>query len=204
MLDFDFSKDYILEDDFVRLSPLTIEHIEDLAGLSTDKSIWTFFLEKGNGIKNLSSYVQAAIDNREKGTEYPFVVFDKTQNLYAGTTRLYNLISDLESMKLGHTWYGKAFQGTGLNKHCKYLLFEFAFERVGAIRIGFGVNAENIRSIKALESVGCSKEGVLRDFLPQINGVGRTDLILLSLLKDEWEESVKRELSLKLNLTKPK
>lgn len=204
MLDFDFSKNYNLEDDFVRLSPLTIEHVEELAGLSTDESIWTFFLEKGDGIKNLSDYVQSAIQNRKKGIEYPFVVFDKTQNLYAGTTRLYNLIPDLESLKLGHTWYGKAFQGTGLNKHCKYLLFEFAFEQVGAIRIGFGVNAENIRSIKALESVGCTKEGALRDFLPQVNGMGRTDLILLSLLKDEWEESVKRKLSLKLNLTKPK
>ena len=193
MLDFDFSKDYILEDDFVKLSPLGVEHIEELAELSMDKSIWTFFLENGNGIKNLTNYIQTAIHNRKKRTEYPFVVFDKTQNLYAGTTRLYNLITDLGCLKLGHTWYGKAFQGTGLNKHCKYLLFEFAFEQVGAIRIGFGVNAENIRSIKALESVGCTKEGVLRDFLPQVNGEGRTDLILLSLLKKEWEESVKRK-----------
>ena len=193
MLNFDFSKEYILEDDFVRLSPLRLEHTAKLGEISNDSSIWTYFLENGMGLKHLNPYIQTAVQNRKMGKEYPFIVFDKVQNSYAGTTRLYDVIPALQSIKLGHTWYGKSFWGTGLNKHCKYLLFEFAFEKMGAVRIGFGVHAENIRSINALESIGCKKEGALRDFLLKVDGTGRTDLILLSLLRKEWIKNIKNE-----------
>ena len=198
MPNFDFKKEYLFENDFVRLSPLETGHINELVGIANDPDIWTYFLENGRGIANLTKYVQSAIDNRKLGKEYPFVVFDKIKKQYAGMTRLYELNPDLKTIKLGHTWCGKSFQGTGLNKHCKCLLFEFVFEKLHAVRIGFGVSADNIRSINALKSVGCKEEGMLRDFLPQVNGAGRTDLILLSILKKEWEGNVKKELYLKL------
>jgi len=195
---FEFTKDYILENDSVRLSPLALEHIEYLQSISNDDSIWTYFLENDRGIENLPKYIQSAIDNRKLGREYPFIVFDKRTNQWAGMTRLYDWIESLRSLKLGHTWYGKKFQGTGLNKHCKYLLFEFAFEQLEAVRIGFGVHAENIRSLSALESVGVQKEGVLRDFLPSMQQEGRADLVHLSILKNEWTDKVKNELYQKL------
>jgi RimJ/RimL family protein N-acetyltransferase len=54
-------------------------------------------------------------------------------------------------------------------------------------------------SIKAMESVGCQKEGILRGIFPAINGIGRTDGILMSILKNEWTDKVKQELKNKLN-----
>ena len=114
-------------------------------------------------------------------------------------TRLYEWSETLKTIKLGHTWYGTKFQGTGINKHCKYLLFEFIFEHLAVARVGFGVHAENLRSLGALKSVGVTKEGVLRDYLPGLSGEGRSDLILLSLLREEWLENGKTELRLLLN-----
>lgn len=198
MVTFDFNKDYILENDTARLSPLGLDHITDLQSISNESSIWTYFLENGQGIENLTPYIHTAVENRKQGREYPFVVYDKRSNTYAGLTRLYEWNEDLRTVKLGHTWYGKEFQGTGLNKHCKYLLFEFAFEQLGAFRIGFGVHGENVRSLRSLASVGCKKEGVLRDFLWKVDGQDRTDLILLSILKKEWQEKIKEELALKI------
>ncbi len=198
MVTFDFNKDYILENDTARLGPLELDHITDLQSISDESSIWTYFLENGQGIGNLTPYIHTAVENRKQGREYPFVVYDKRRNRYAGLTRLYEWNEDLRTVKLGHTWYGKDFQGTGLNKHCKYLLFEFAFEQLEAFRIGFGVHGENVRSLRALASVGCKKEGVLRDFLWKVDGQDRTDLILLSILKKEWQETIKEELALKI------
>jgi RimJ/RimL family protein N-acetyltransferase len=66
---------------------------------------------------------------QKKGSEYGFAVFDK-KNKFAGSTSFYNIDLDEKTLKLGYTWYGKEFQGTGLNKHCKYLLLEFAFEKI--------------------------------------------------------------------------
>ena len=198
MVKFEFDKEYILENGRTRLSPLGLDHIESLRSISDDSSIWTYFLENGQGAENLSKYIQAAVENRKERREYPFVVYDKKSNAYAGMTRLYEWNEDLRTLKLGHTWYGTQFQGTGLNKHCKYLLFEFAFEQLEAFRIGFGVHGENARSLNALASVGCKKEGTLRDFLWKVDGQARTDLILLSILKREWQETIKETLRLKI------
>ena len=47
-------------------------------------------------------------------------------------------------------------------------------------------------------SVGCKKEGVFRNMFPSVSGEGRTDAILLSILKGEWFSTEKEKLNLKL------
>lgn len=198
MLKFDFSKEYVLEDDFVRLSSLGVKDINNLLDISKEENLWTYFLEKGNGLENLTKYIESTIENRREGKEYPFVIFDKVKNEYAGTTRFYDYSEELKTIKLGYTWYGKKFRGTGLNKRCKYLLFEFAFDKLGIERVGFGAHIENKISVAAMKSIGCNEEGVLRNFIPSLDGKGRTDIILLSILKKEWYTKAKIELRNKI------
>ena len=69
---------------------------------------------------------------------------------------------------------------------------------MGVERIGLGAYIENERSIRAMESVGCQKEGLLRGFLPAVEGEGRTDAIMLSILKMDWEKGLKSQLENKL------
>jgi hypothetical protein len=40
----------------------------------------------------------------------------------------YDINLDYKTIVLGFTCYGKQFRRTGLNKHCKYLLLQFALE----------------------------------------------------------------------------
>jgi len=202
MLNFDYSKDYILEDDFVRLNSLKIEHVESLLKISNESDLWTYFLENGNGLKNLTKYIQSTINNRKLEKEYPFIIFDKIKKEYAGTTRFYDSSKDLKAIKLGHTWIGEKFRGTGLNKHCKYLLFEFAFQKLEVERVGFGAHIENKISIAAMKSVGCKEEGVLRNFIPSYDGKERKDIVLLSILKNEWFDYTKPDLKKKLKTLK--
>jgi len=198
MLDFNFNENYVLEDDFVILSPLKMEHVNNLLEIANETDIWKYSFVKGDGIANLTNYVQSAIDNRGAEKDYPFVVYDKTKDRFAGSTRFCEVVSSLKAIRLGYTWYGKEFRGTGVNKHCKYLLFEFAFEKMQAERIGLGAYIENERSIAAMASVGCQKEGVLRGMFPATNGIGRTDAVLMSILKNDWDNTVKNELKNKL------
>ena len=187
----DFSKDYVLENSRARLSALGIEHISALSTISGAAEIWTYFLEKGEAEEELNDYIQAAIQKRVAAEEYPFVVFDKRTSRYAGITRLYAYDKKLGNIKMGHTWYGKEFWGTGLNKACKLLLFQFCFEQLRVERIGFGVHGENKRSVRALQKVGCLEEGRLRNFLDGVQEPGRTDLLLFSILREEWFKKVK-------------
>jgi len=104
-----------------------------------------------------------------------------------------------QALQLGFTWYGKEFQGTGLNKHCKFLLLQFAFEAIGMERVEFRADINNKRSIAAMKSIGCVEEGVLRSHANKVEG-GRRDSIILSILKDEWFNTVKQNLLQKLSL----
>jgi RimJ/RimL family protein N-acetyltransferase len=198
MENFDFTKEYVLENDFVRLSPLRIEHAEILLDIANEDNIWLYSFVKGDGIENLTKYILSTIKNRKSNKDYPFIVFDKVKNEFVGSTRFCEFIPVLDSIRIGYTWYGKKFRGTGLNKHCKYLMFQFAFEKVGIERIGLGSYIENKISIAAIESVGCKKEGVFRGLLPAINSNGRTDAVMFSILKSEWLNKVKTELNSKL------
>ena len=86
-----------------------------------------YFVNMLGGKENLKKYIDFALSCREKGSEYGFIVFDKLKNAFAGSTRFYNIDLEEKTLEIGYTWYGKEFQGTRLNKHCKFLLLEFSF-----------------------------------------------------------------------------
>ena len=98
-----------------------------------------------------------------------------------------------KSLQLGFTWYGSDFQGTGLNKQCKLLLLEFAFEKMNMERVEFRADHANKRSISAMKRIGCQVEGILRSHVLKPDGT-RRDSLVLSILKQEWENNVKENL----------
>ncbi|MBT8280560.1 MAG: GNAT family N-acetyltransferase [Muriicola sp.] len=194
----DFQLDYILEDDEVKLVPLAETHIKELRDISREEKLWTYFLGKSNGNGRFPDYVREAIMQRAAKKEYPFAVYDKVKKQFAGSTRFFDYSKELNVIRLGHTWYGSDFRGTGLNNHCKYLLFEFAFEKLGVERIGLGAHAENIVSIAAMKKVGCVQEGTIRNLFPSIDGTGRANAELFGVLNEEWLDRIKLDLKRRL------
>ncbi|MEO8416633.1 MAG: GNAT family protein [Ginsengibacter sp.] len=196
---FDCSKNYVLEDDRVLLRPLQWEDFNFLLPFSiNEQTLWKYSLVGAEGEEGLRNYMNIALTNRDAGKEYPFIVFDKRTNEYAGSTRFYDIQNDLQTVQLGYTWYGKKFQGTGLNKHCKFLLLTFAFEQIGFERFELRADNNNERSIAAMKSLGCKVDGILRSNMPTRTGGLRRDSIVLSILKDEWFGGVKEKLEEKL------
>ena len=192
------SADHILENENVLLRPLLASDFENLLEFSEkEQDLWEFSLLTAAGKENMKQYLQTALDGRSQKKEYPFIVYDKRKNSYAGSTRFYDILPDYKTLQLGFTWYGKQFQGTGLNKNCKYLLLEFAFEKWQVERVEFRADNDNARSIAAMKSIGCKIDGVLRSNMPKRDG-GRRDSIILSILNDEWKNEVKEMLGSKL------
>jgi RimJ/RimL family protein N-acetyltransferase len=191
---FDGSKEYRLEDDCVLLRPLTADDCNNLLLFSMQEpELWKYSLVKVAGEENLRNYIGTALAARSKGIEYPFIVFDKRSQEFAGCTRFYDIQLHNKSLEIGYTWYGKKFHGTGLNKHCKYLLLQFAFEELGMERVAFRADNTNEKSIAAMKSIGCVVEGVLRSANVKADGTHR-DSIVLSILKEEWVNGVKERL----------
>ncbi len=195
---FDCQTDYFLEDNCVLLRPLQREDCNNLLLFSLQEpEIWKYSLMAVSGEENLKNYIYSALTAREMGKEYPFIVFDKRWQEFAGCTRFYDIQLANKGLQLGYTWYGKKFQGTGLNKHCKFLLLQFAFEQMGMERVEFRADNTNTKSIAAMKSIGCIEEGILRSNTLKANG-NRRDSIVLSILKSEWETVVKEKLLQKL------
>jgi len=191
-------ENYILENDVVRLSPLETSHFDDLLEYSINEpELWKYNSGGANGSENLKKYISNAIHQRENGNEYPFIVFDKSKCKYVGCTRFYSFKLLNNTADLGFTWYGKESQGNGTNKNCKYLLLEFAFEKIGLERVGFGASNLNERSINAMKSIGCKVEGVFRNHCLDNYG-NRIDAIFLSILRTEWFATVKENLKNKI------
>jgi RimJ/RimL family protein N-acetyltransferase len=191
---FDTTLDYILENNRVQLRPLQSTDIDFLLPFSIQEpDLWTYSLVSAAGKNNLKSYIESALQARKEHREYPFIVFDKVANTYAGSTRFYDIQVFHQTLQLGYTWYGKEFQGTGLNRNCKYLLLEFSFDQMNMQRVEFRADNNNKRSIQAMKSIGCKEEGILRSNCANKEGL-RRDSIVLSILKKEWEESVKERL----------
>lgn len=196
---FEFTKKIILEDARVQLRPLENTDFEYLLKFSlTEPELWQYSLIPASGEHDLKKYLNLAVEAREAKKEYPFIVFDKLNKRYAGCTRFYDIQLANKCLQLGYTWYGKQFQGTGLNKHCKFLLLEFAFEKMGMERVEFRADTQNERSIAAMKSIGCQVEGILRSTCLRPDGT-RRDSIVLSILKEEWEVMVKDDLKKKLS-----
>lgn len=198
MTTFDFNQDYILEDEIARLLPLQHADIENLLHFSLHETeIWKYSSLPVIGKENFTNYIELALANRDKQTEYAFAVFDKRTGQYAGSTRFYDIQLKNQTLQLGYTWYGAQFHGSGLNRHCKFLLLQFAFESMGMERVEFRADNDNARSIAAMKAIGCQVDGILRQNMPKLGG-GRRDSIVLSILRDEWFASVRQNLERQL------
>jgi RimJ/RimL family protein N-acetyltransferase len=140
----------------------------------------------------LINYIQLAVKARESKTEFPLLSsIRKLENMQE--YRFYGINQDFKTLQLGYTWYGAEFRGTGLNKHCKFLLLQFAFEELGMERVEFRADNKNVRSIAAMKSIGCKEEGILRNHMPTFDNT-RRDTIILSILSSEWFDAVKANL----------
>jgi RimJ/RimL family protein N-acetyltransferase len=195
---FDFETDIILENERVILRPLSLTDSSLLAHyVNEEPELWRYSLVAINNTSDLANYIQTAIEARLNKTAYAFIVFDKLLNEYVGCTRFYDIQLNFQTTQLGYTWYSKKCWGTKLNANCKYLLLQFAFDQMAFERVEFRADNNNKRSIAAMQKMGCTIEGVLRNHLPMPNGK-RRDSIVLSILKQEWDASLKQSLAAQL------
>ena len=195
---FDFREEIILENERVLLRPLQVSDGSLLGHyVNEEPDLWQYSLAAINNNADLENYIQMVIEARENKTSYAFIVFDKLLNTYVGCTRFYDIQLNFQTTQIGYTWYSKKCWGTKLNENCKFLLLQLAFDQIGFERVEFRADNNNKRSIAAMQKIGCTVEGVLRNHLPMPNGK-RRDSIVLSILKEQWDASLKQALAAQL------
>lgn len=135
----------------------------------------------------LAQFVASSLQDRETAFRYPWIIFDKATQAYAGSTSFANVSNKDLRLEIGWTWIGAAFQRTGLNRNAKFLLLEYAFDILGFERVEFRTDARNEASRAAMEKMGALYEGALRSHTLMPDGHRRTT-VYYSILRPEWEE----------------
>jgi N-acetyltransferase len=187
-MNFSFDEEIILENTFALLRPINETDVDNLLAVATkDKDLLQFSPAQVYTKELLKTYINRAVDNRQNKSRYTFIVFDKTQNAYAGSTSFLNISNTDDRLEIGATWYGKDFQRTGLNRNCKYLLLQYAFDNLKAERVEFKTDERNLASRKAIEKTGGQFEGILRRHTLMYDGF-RRNTVCYSILKSEWNE----------------
>jgi RimJ/RimL family protein N-acetyltransferase len=85
-----------------------------------------------------------------------------------------------------------AFWGAGTNHEVKIAVYDWLFS-LGAGRLECDVNPQNERSLRSLTRFGFTVEGTRRRSSPRVDGTWR-DIVVLSLLVEEWPETRERAL----------
>ena len=181
-----FSEKIILENDSVLLRPLTSEDELSLSKIAFDADIWKYTVMRASDPIELKEFINSAIEDREKDLRYTFTIIDKSSDEIAGSTSYGNVSIKDKRLEIGWTWLGKKFMGTGLNKECKFLLLQYAFEHLKFERVEFKTDFLNNAARRALEKIGAKAEGILRSHTLMHDG-RRRDTIYYSILKDEWK-----------------
>ncbi len=182
----------ILNGKYVRLEPMTEDHIPGLAEIGVGQTFWDFMLYgRMDSVEDMRNWVRDILSRAQNGTDLPFVSIHVASGKVAGATRYLNIMPKDRGLEIGGTWYGTDFQRTPVNTECKYLLLTHAFERLGCIRVQLKTDLRNVRSQKAIERIGAKREGILRNHMILPSGQFR-DSVFYSILDSEWPEVKKR------------
>ena len=174
-----------LENDSVKLTLLDLSNYENLLSIAQQDRLIQYSPGHISTPDTLKEYVQTAADGFYHNTTIPFIIYDKTKEQYAGSTRFGNINWNNKVMHIGWTWIGKEFQGTGLNKHMKFLMLQYAFETLEFEKIEFRIDERNKKSRRAVEKLNVTLEGILRkDTL--MNDAFRRSTCCYGILKEEW------------------
>ncbi len=173
---------------FVRLEPLSLDHVAGLAVIGTQDSIWEYMLYgMVKSEADMLAWVLEILHRGEGGADLPFAVIHLESGRPAGATRYLEIRPEHHTLEIGGTWYGLEYQRTPVNTEAKYLLLRHAFESLGAVRVQFKTDLRNIRSQKAIERLGAVREGILRQHMITPEGVLR-DSVYYSIIDNEWPE----------------
>ena len=182
----------ILNGKYVRLEPMTEDHISGLAEIGVGQTFWDFMLYgRMDSVEDMRNWVRDILSRAQNGTDLPFVAIHVASGKVAGATRYLNIMPKDRGLEIGGTWYGTEYQRTTVNTECKYLLLTHACEKLGCIRVQLKTDLRKVRSQKAIERIGAKREGILRNHMILPSGQFR-DSVFYSILDSEWPEVKKR------------
>lgn len=173
-----------LEGRLIHLVPLTLDHAPDLyRHAGPDVFQWVLEFPRDGSFEAFRDWMRTTAIEAPASLAFAIGLAETGEPI--GVTGYLEIRERHRSLEIGRTWISKAWQGTRVNPESKYLLLQHAFETLGALRVQFKTDSNNLHSQKAIEKLGAVREGVLRNYQIRSNGLPR-DTVMYSVIADEW------------------
>lgn len=178
-------RDFVLEGQRVRLEPVADRHRDGIRHAGNDPAIWEFTYQRNpfTTHDDATAWFRAALPG---ASHLAFAVIDKHSGDVVGSTRFLDIEPQHRKLEIGYTFLARDLWRTGINVECKYLLLRHAFEAWNATRVQLKANALNARSRTAMERLGATFEGVLRNFRIQPVTGELSSVAMYSIIDEEW------------------
>ena len=170
---------------WVILEPMESKHEAELLEAAKDGQLWKLWYTAIASPDAVLDYVSDSLKMRTEQGAMPFVVRRKSDEKIVGSTRFFNVDAKNRRLEIGHTWYSRSVQRTGLNTEAKLLLLKHAFEKLNCIAVEFRTHWFNFESRAAIVRLGAKQDGVLRNHQISPNGSLR-DTVVFSIIAGEW------------------
>lgn len=171
----------VLQGTTVRLEMLSMEHLQDL----TEDFEPTLFNYYPKSYSTASEFVEENLEMVKQGNYIPFVIVHQQSGKAIGFTEFSSIDEKNRKLEIGGSWLKPSFHGTVANSESKFLLLQYAFEKLNYVRVQFTANALNLRSRAGIEKIGGKFEGVLRNVMILPDGTLRDDAYY-SITSSEW------------------
>jgi len=181
----------------VRLEPLSAAHAPAL-WRQADPEIFTWLLEwpRDDSFAAFEEWMRTRVIEAPASLSFAIVLRETGEPV--GVTGYLEIRPQHLGLEIGRTWIARGHQGGRVNPESKYLLLRHAFESLGAARVQLKTDANNLRSQRAIEKLGATREGVLRQYQMRSSGTLR-DTVMYSVVRAEWPQ-VKAGLEARLGL----
>ena len=179
----------------VQLEPLSAGHHDALVDAASDGELWKLWYTSVPSPEAMRSWLEAALSMRAHD-ELAFAIRDLRNGSIVGSTRYFRVDALSRRLEIGHTWYARRAQRTGINTEAKLLLLGHAFDALNCIAVEFRTHWMNHQSRAAIARLGAKQDGVLRNHQRMPDGTLR-DTVVFSIIDAEWP-TVKRHLHYKL------
>jgi N-acetyltransferase len=179
----------------VQLEPLAAAHHDALIAAASDGELWKLWYTSVPSPHTMRSWLETALAMRAH-EDLAFAIRDLRDGSIVGSTRYFRVDAANRRLELGHTWYARRAQRTGINTEAKLLLLGHAFEALRCIAVELRTHWMNQQSREAIARLGAKQDGVLRNHQRMADGTLR-DTVVFSIIDSEWP-TVKRHLQYKL------
>ncbi|GLQ57251.1 GNAT family N-acetyltransferase [Devosia nitrariae] len=169
----------------VDLLPLSPDHHDGLVEAVKDGSLWELWYTKVATPEAMAGEIERRLGLLAGGAMLPFTVFDKAAQRIVGMTTYLNVDLAVPRVEIGATWYARGAQRTPLNTEAKLLLLSHAFDALECRVVEFRTHVLNQQSRRAIERLGASLDGILRQHMRMPDGTIR-DTCVYSIIAQEW------------------